>query len=156
MFYFCFPTFYHSCQSFLRRQPFVIAFHTISCSQNIQNLYSLVLKKVQKHQSSTCVPIQKILGRLKILDIKARFYLLTRISNLSLNCKCHVLPSNSIPHILMHTFKDIQIICGFVLYSSTLTCPWQMWIFSNVDFFKRGFFSNVDFFKSGSFQMGIF
>ena len=119
MFYFCFPTFYHSCQSFLRRQPFVIAFHTISCSQNIQNLYSLVLKKVQKHQSSTCVPIQKILGRLKILDIKARFYLLTRISNLSLNCKCHVLPSNSIPHILMHTFKDIQIICGFVLYSST-------------------------------------
>ena len=39
----------------------------------------------------------------------------------------------------MHTFKDIQIICGFVLYSSTLTCPWQMWIFSNVDFFKREF-----------------
>ena len=25
MFYLCFPTFYHSCQSFLRRQPFVIS-----------------------------------------------------------------------------------------------------------------------------------
>jgi len=149
MFYFCFPTFYHSCQSFLRRQPFVIAFHTISCSQNIQNLYSLVLKKVQNTRYRRAY-LYKILGRLKILDIKARFYLLTRISNLSLNCKCHVLPSNSIPHILMHTFKDIQIICGFVLYSSTLTCPWQMWIFSSVDF------SKVDLFKCGVFKCGFF
>ena len=122
MFYLCFPTFYHSCQSFLRRQPFVIAFHTISCSQNkIQNLYprySLV-HLVAKITRFRCAYLYEILGRLKILDIKVRFYLLTRISNLSLNCKCHVLPSNSIPHILMHTFKDIQIICGFVLYSST-------------------------------------